>query len=85
MYAAFNAIKAICPHEARRRLYRIHAVTQDTGTLAGVSRKPQEKGRAVKGHGAPVDIIAAPVLARVHTLNGPPVKGRKTAPEALSA
>ncbi len=83
--AAFNAIKAIFPHEARLQLYQVHAVTEGTDAQAEVSVRLEENGRTVNGHSAHIDTIVASVLAYVHALNKLLVKRQKTAPEALSA
>ena len=83
--AAFNAIKAIYPHEARLQLYQVHAVTEGTDAQAEVSVRLEENGRTVNGHSAHIDTIVASVLAYVHALNKLLVKRQKTAPEALSA
>ena len=83
--AAFNAIKAIYPHEARLQLYQVHAVTEGTDAQAEVSVRLEENGRTVNGQSAHIDTIVASVLAYVHALNKLLVKRQKTAPEALSA
>ena len=43
--AAFNAIKAIYPHEARLQLYQVHAVTEGTDAQAEVSVRLEENGQ----------------------------------------
>ena len=83
--AAFNAIKAIYPHEARLQLYQVHAVTEGTDAQAEVSVRLEEDGRTVNGQSAHIDTIVASVLAYVHALNKLLVKREKSAPEALSA
>ena len=83
--AAFNAIKAIYPHEARLQLYQVHAVTEGTDAQAEVSVRLEENGRTVNGQSAHIDTIVASVLAYVHALNKLLVKRQKSAPEALTA
>ena len=83
--AAFNAIKAIYPHDARLQLYQVHAVTEGTDAQAEVSVRLEENGRTVNGQSAHIDTIVASVLAYVHALNKLLVKRQKTAPEALTA
>ena len=83
--AAFNAIKAIYPHDAKLQLYQVHAVTEGTDAQAEVSVRLEENGRTVNGQSAHIDTIVASVLAYVHALNKLLVKRQKTAPEALTA
>ncbi len=82
--AVFNAIKAICPHGARLKLYQVHAVTQGTDAQAEVSVHLEEEGRSVVGRGADTDTLVASARAYVNALNKLFVKRQKTAPEALA-
>ena len=83
--AAFNAIKALFPHDTRLQLYQVHAVTQGTDAQAEVTVRLEEDGRTVNGTGADTDTMVASVKAYVNALNKLLVKRQKTAPQALSA
>ncbi|KZD09295.1 2-isopropylmalate synthase [Oceanibaculum pacificum] len=83
--AAFNAIQALCPHEAKLQLYQVHAVTEGTDAQAKVTVRLEEKGKTVNGQGADSDTIVASVKAYIHALNKLLTKREKKAPEALSA
>jgi len=80
--AAFNAVKAIFPHEARLKLYQVHAVTDGTDAQATVSVRLEEDGRIVTGSAADTDTILASVKAYVGALNRLRVRREKTAPDA---
>ena len=83
--AAFNAVKALFPHQARLRLYQVHAVTEGTDAQAGVTVRLEEDGRTVNGQGADTDTLVASTRAYVSALNKLLVKREKAAPAALRA
>ncbi len=83
--AAFNAIKALIPHEAKLLLYQVSAVTEGTDAQAEVTVRLEENGKTVNGQGADTDTIVASVKAYVNAINKLVVKRTRTAPEALSA
>ena len=83
--AIFNAIKELCPHDARLQLYQVHAVTGGTDAQAEVTVRLEENGKTVNGQGADADTLVASVRAYLHALNKLSVKREKTAPAALSA
>ncbi|MEO1563180.1 MAG: 2-isopropylmalate synthase [Pseudomonadota bacterium] len=67
--AAFNAVKALFPHEARLQLYQVHAVTEGTDAQATVSVRMEENGKIVNGQSADTDTVVASVKAYVGALN----------------
>lgn len=67
--ACFNAVKQIFPHDARLKLYQVHAVTEGTDAQATVSVRMEEDGRIVNGQAADTDTILASVKAYVGALN----------------
>jgi 2-isopropylmalate synthase len=83
--ATFNAIKALCPHEAKLLLYQVHAVTEGTDAQAQVTVRMEENGKSVNGQGADVDTLVASAKAYIHALNKLLVKRQKHAPAAMSA
>ncbi len=83
--AIFNAIKMLCPHEARLQLFQVHAVTAGTDAQAEVTVRLEEGGKTVNGQGADTDTLVASCKAYLHALNKLLVKRQKTAPAALSA
>jgi 2-isopropylmalate synthase len=83
--ATFNAIKMLCPHEAKLQLYQVHAVTQGTDAQAEVTVRLEENGRTVNGQGSDIDTLVASARAYVHALNKLITKRQKTAPAALTA
>jgi 2-isopropylmalate synthase len=83
--AAFNAVKALVAHEARLKLYQVHAVTDGTDAQATVSVRLEEGGKIVTGQAADTDTIVASVRAYVNALNKLLVRREKTAPADLSA
>ncbi|WP_126974792.1 2-isopropylmalate synthase [Frigidibacter oleivorans] len=80
--AAFKAVRAIYPHEARLQLYQVHAVTEGTDAQATVSVRMEEDGRIVTGSASDTDTILASVKAYVGALNRLRVRREKTAPDA---
>jgi 2-isopropylmalate synthase len=83
--AAFNAVKALVPHQARLKLYQVHAVTDGTDAQATVSVRLEEGGKIVTGQAADTDTIVASVRAYVNAINKLLVRRAKTAPADLSA
>lgn len=83
--ATFNAIKQMVPHEARLRLYQVHAVTEGTDAQAEVSVKLEEDGKSVIGRGADPDTLVSSARAYVHALNKLLVKRERGKPEELRA
>lgn len=83
--AAFNAIRALFPHEAELRLFSVNAVTEGTDAQARTTVRLEEEGRLVDGQGSDTDTIVAAVRAYVHALNKLLVKRERRAPEAISA
>ena len=67
--ACFNAVKQIFPHNARLKLYQVHAVTEGTDAQATVSVRMEEDGRIVNGQASDTDTILASVKAYVGALN----------------
>ncbi|EPX77200.1 2-isopropylmalate synthase [Litoreibacter arenae] len=67
--AAFNAVKALFPHEARLQLYQVAAVTEGTDAQATVSVRLEEDGKIATGQSADVDTVVASVKAYVNALN----------------
>ncbi len=78
--AAFNAIKALVPHEASLKLYQVHAVTDGTDAQATVSVRLEEGGKIVTGQAADTDTIVASTRAYVNALNKLLVRREKSAP-----
>ena len=79
--AAFNAVKALFPHDARLKLYNVHAVTDGTDAQATVSVRLEEGGKIVVGQAADTDTIVASTRAYVNALNKLLVRRDKSAPE----
>ncbi|MDW4500120.1 2-isopropylmalate synthase [Sulfitobacter sp. D35] len=76
--AAFNAVKALVPHEARLQLYQVSAVTEGTDAQATVSVRLEEDGRIVTGQSANTDTVVASTLAYIHALNRLLMRREKT-------
>ncbi len=83
--AAFNAVRALFPHEATLVLFSVGAVTEGTDAQARTTVRLEENGKMVDGQGADTDTIVSAVRAYVHALNKLLVKRARTEPEALSA
>ncbi|KPN64295.1 2-isopropylmalate synthase [Aliiroseovarius crassostreae] len=81
--ATFNAIKMLFPHEARLKLYQVHAVTEGTDAQATVSVRMEENGKIVTGQSAHTDTVVASAKAYVNALNNLLVRREKTKPEAV--
>ena len=82
--AAFNAVRAIFPHEASLQLYSVGAVTEGSDAQARTTVRLEEGGKLVDGQGADSDTLVSAVRAYVHALNKLLVKRARTEPEALS-
>ncbi len=83
--AAFNAVRAIFPHEAELQLFSVGAVTEGTDAQARCTVRLAEDGKSVDGQGADTDTIVAAVRAYIHALNKLVTKRTRSAPEAMSA
>jgi len=78
--AAFNAVKALFPHEARLQLYQVHAVTEGTDAQATVSVRMEENGKIATGQSADTDTVVASAKAYINALNKLLVRRQKTKP-----
>ncbi len=78
--AAFEAIRELFPHEARLKLYQVHAVTQGTDAQAEVSVRLEEDGYIAHGQGADTDTMVASVRAYLNALNRLLIRREKSAP-----
>jgi 2-isopropylmalate synthase len=67
--ATFAAIRALFPHDAKLKLFQVHAVTAGTDAQAGVTVRLDENGRTVQGQGADTDTLVAAARAYVNALN----------------
>ena len=83
--AVFNAIKDMVPHEAKLKLYQVHAVTAGTDAQAEVSVRLEEDDKQVTGRGADTDTLVASAKAYVSALNKLIVKRQRGKPEAMNA
>jgi 2-isopropylmalate synthase len=81
--AAFNAIKALVPHEARLELYQVHAVTEGTDAQATVSVRMREGGHIASAQASDTDTVVASARAYVQTLNRLRVRAEKSAPVSI--
>ncbi|MDH2325365.1 2-isopropylmalate synthase [Cereibacter sp. SYSU M97828] len=79
--AAFNAVKAIFPHEARLQLYQVQAITEGTDAQATVSVRLEEEGKIATGQAADTDTVVASTRAYVNALNRLILRRQKTAPD----
>jgi len=79
--AAFNAVRALVPHEATLELYQVHAVTHGTDAQATVSVRMREGEHFVSAQSSDTDTVVASCRAYVHALNKLIVRRRKTAPQ----
>ncbi len=78
--AAFNAVKALVPHDATLELYQVHAVTEGTDAQATVSVRMREAGKIVTAQSSDTDTVVASCRAYVHALNKLLVRREKTKP-----
>jgi len=76
--AAFNAVKAIYPNEAKLQLYQVSAVTEGMDAQATVTVRIEENGRIATGQSADTDTVVASVKAYVNALNRLIVRREKT-------
>jgi 2-isopropylmalate synthase len=76
--AIFKAIRELFPHEAKLKLFQVHAVTAGTDAQAGVTVRLEENGRTVNGQGADTDTLVAAARAYVNALNKLLTKREKT-------
>ncbi|WP_150525493.1 2-isopropylmalate synthase [Roseibium sediminis] len=83
--ATFNAIKMICPHEAKLSLYQVHAVTEGTDAQAEVSVRLEANGRISTGKGADTDTLVASARAYVSAMNKLAQRQQGANPGALKA
>ncbi|MGI9481164.1 MAG: 2-isopropylmalate synthase [Hyphomicrobiales bacterium] len=83
--ATFNAIKQMVPHDAKLKLYQVHAVTAGTDAQAEVSVRLEENDKQVTGRGADTDTMVASAKAYVSALNKLMVKRERGKPEAMGA
>ncbi|MEM1383749.1 MAG: 2-isopropylmalate synthase [Pseudomonadota bacterium] len=83
--AAFNAVKALVPHQGRLELYQVQAVTQGTDAQATVSVRMREGGKIVTAQSSDTDTVVASCRAYVHALNKLLLRREKSAPNTISA
>ncbi len=83
--AAFNAVRALFPHEARLVLFSVGAVTEGTDAQARTTVRLEEGGKMVDGQGADTDTVVSAVRAYVHALNKLLVKRARSEPDAIPA
>jgi len=82
--AAFNAIRAMFPHEATLSLYSVGAITEGSDAQARTTVRLEEAGKMVDGQGADSDTVISAVRAYVHALNKLLVKRTRAEPESLT-
>ncbi|MEM9146577.1 MAG: 2-isopropylmalate synthase [Pseudomonadota bacterium] len=82
--AAFNAIKALLPHEATLELYQVQAVTEGSDAQATVSIRMREAGHFATAQASDTDTVVAGARAYVQCLNKLIVRRAKTAPAAAA-
>ncbi|WP_435163802.1 2-isopropylmalate synthase [Falsirhodobacter sp. 1013] len=78
--AAFNAVNALVPHQARLALYQVQAITEGTDAQATVTVRLEEDGKIATGHAADMDTVVASTRAYVNALNRLILRRQKTAP-----
>ncbi len=83
--AIFNAVGALYPHEARLKLYQVHAVTEGTDAQAEVTVRLEDAGHTANGHGTDTDTLVASTLAYVNALNKLPIPRRAAGATAAAA
>jgi len=66
--AIFKAIKMLVPHDAKLKLYQVHAVTQGTDAQAEVTVRLIDGTRIVNGHGSDTDTLVASAKAYIDAL-----------------
>lgn len=68
--AIFKTIRKLVPHDARLKLYQVHAVTQGTDAQAEVTvRLTTDAGQIANGHGVDADTLTATAKAYINALN----------------
>jgi 2-isopropylmalate synthase len=82
--ATFNAIKALCPHDAELPLFQIHAVTEGTDAQAIVTVRLEEAGRTATGQSADTDTLVASARAYIGALNKLLTKRGRSAPDQVA-
>jgi 2-isopropylmalate synthase len=82
--AAFNAVKALVPHEAALELYQVHAVTEGTDAQATVSVRLREGGKIVTAQASDTDTVVASTRAYVQALNKLMTRREKSAPRTAA-
>jgi len=83
--AAFNAVKALVPHEAALELYQVHAVTEGTDAQATVSVRLREGGHIATAQASDTDTVVASTRAYAQALSKLMVRRGKAAPGAAAA
>jgi 2-isopropylmalate synthase len=78
--AAFNAVKALVPHEAALELYQVHAVTEGTDAQATVSVRLREGGSIAVAQASDTDTVVASTRAYVQCLNKLMARRGRSAP-----
>ncbi|PIE07720.1 MAG: 2-isopropylmalate synthase [Rhodobacterales bacterium] len=81
--AVFNAVRELFPHNARLKLYQVHAVTGGTDAQATVTVRMEEDDKIVTGSSSDTDTVVASAKAYIDALNNLVVRREKTKPEAL--
>ena len=82
--AAFNAIRALFPHQAVLTLYSVGAITEGSDAQARTTVRLEEHGKMVDGQGADADTVVSATRAYLHALNKLLVKRARHEPEAIS-
>ena len=78
--SAFNAVKAIFPHQARLKLYQVNAITAGTDAQATVSVRLEEDGKIVTGQSSDTDTVLASAKAYVNALNNLILRRQRSKP-----
>lgn len=67
--AAFNAIRALVPHNAILKLYQVNAITQGTDAQAEVTvRLETPEGKIIGGNSSNIDTVVASAAAYINAL-----------------
>ncbi|MEZ5690964.1 MAG: 2-isopropylmalate synthase [Rickettsiales bacterium] len=67
--AAFNAIRALVPHNATLKLYQVNAITQGTDAQAEVTvRLETKEGKIIGGNSSSIDTVVASASAYINAL-----------------
>ena len=83
--AAFNAIRALFPHQAVLTLYSVGAITEGSDAQARTTVRLEEHGKMVDGQGADADTVVSATRAYLHALNKLLVKRARHEPEEIPA